>query len=157
MKVVKYDIRYAEIPAKDIYNYVGPWDYRDDERRRNKRQYLYDQKKDWYDALEEDILANGYKNPILIVCGQLAPNDWNTIPEFAKKKSLVCNILGGSRLFIGQKHSLVIPCIISDFLGTFSTQPKLYQPSEIKKYFTNPPSIIKYSKFGLDLRDTPQG
>jgi hypothetical protein len=155
MKVVKYKVRYAELPAKDIYNYVGPWDYRDDERRRFKRQYLYDQKKEWYDELEKDILINGYKNPILIVCGELAPGDWSSIPEFAKKKSLVCNILGGSRLFIGQKHSLLVPCIISDFLGRFSDCPDIFQPANIKSYFTNPPTDIKYTKYGLDLRTTP--
>lgn len=150
---MNYEIRYIErYPSRKIYNYLGPWDWRDGEERKNKRKDLYYNNKEWYDNLEKDILEKGVLNPILVVYGEIAKNDWLCLPEFIKKDPLICYYLGGSRLFVCQKNDLEIPCIISDFVGKFSNYPKLYHGYEIKKLFTTPPKNIKFTKYGLDIR-----
>lgn len=151
--MLSYDIRFVKnYPSRKIYNYVGPWDINDDENRKKERKHLYEKNKDWFDNLEKDILKNGFKNPILVVCGELAPNDWNCIPEFVKKNPVICYFLGGSRLFVAQKHNLKIPCLVSDFLGKFSNYPKMIHGYEILKCFEDKPKNIKFTKFGLDVR-----
>ncbi|MEM5878051.1 MAG: hypothetical protein QXF12_04185 [Candidatus Aenigmatarchaeota archaeon] len=150
---MNYTVRYVkEYPSRKIYNYLGPWDWRDDEERKERRKYLYYENKEWYDRLEENILKNGILNPILVVCGQIAKNDWCCLPEFVKKEPIICYFLGGSRLFIAQKHNLMIPCLVSDFLGKFSDYPSLYHGYEIREKFSNPPKNIKFTKYGLDTR-----
>ena len=150
-----YKIRFVTLSSRSIYNYVGPWDWNDNEIRRAKRAYLYDRMVTWFDELEQSILLDGIKNPISIVSGKLRLNDWLSLPEYARKNQLTCNLLGGSRLFIAQKHDLPVPCIVSDFTDRFSNCPEVYQATDIKKLFVNPPSRIIYSKHGLDLRTIP--
>lgn len=150
-----YKIRFLELNSRDIYNYVGPWDWRDSIIRQQKRQFIYDDKPEWYNNLENDILLNGFNNPILAVSGQLPKNNWSIIPTYAKKGA-ICNILGGSRLFVAQKHNLTIPVILSDFNNHYSgLGQEIFHSTDILNLFTQPPSRIIYSKWGLDLRDLP--
>lgn len=151
-----YQIKFVIINSRKIYNYIGPWDWRDGLERINKRQYIYDRALNWYNDLEHDILSNGVKNPISVVSGFLAKNDFRSLPEFARKEYLICNIHGGSRLFVCQKHNLDIPCIVSDFNNRFKNAPNLYDVKEIFSLFENKPERIIYSKYGLDLRTMPE-
>lgn len=152
---LEYKIRYVTLPARTIYNYVGPWDWRDSDERRKKRSYIYDRAIEWHDNLEKDIIRNGIKNPISIVSGKISRNDWLSLPDYAKKSQLICNLLGGSRLFVAQKLDMMIPCIVSDFTGRFADSPEIFQAADIKRLFANPPERIIYSKHGLDLRTMP--
>ena len=153
---LQYKILFLELNSREIYNYVGPWDWRDSNDRIGRRRSIFDQKAEWYFNLEQDILENGFKNPILAVSGHMAKNDWAALPEYAKRQKAVCNILGGSRLFIAQKYNLTIPAIISDFSNTFDGMGTiLSQPAEIINLFNEAPSRIIYGKRGLDLREIP--
>lgn len=152
---LEYKIRYVILPSRLIYNYVGPWDWQDSDERRKKRSYIYDRAIEWHINLEKDIIANGIKNPISVVSGKIARNDWLSLPEYAKKNLLICNLLGGSRLFVAQKLDMVIPCIVSDFVNKFDNYPEIFQANDIKRLFANPPERIIYSKYGLDLRSIP--
>lgn len=150
---MNYETRYIEkYPSRKIYNYVGPWDWRDSEERKNARKHLYFDNREWYENLEKDILSRGVLNPILVTYGELAKNDWKCIPEFVKEDPMICCFLGGSRLFVCQKHDLEIPCIVSDFKNKFTQYPRLYHGYEIRKVFASPPKNIKFTKYGLDIR-----
>lgn len=149
---MNYKIRFLILPARNIYNYVGPWDWRDTDIRKEKRRNLYEDKKEWYDNLEKDILKNGFNNPIICKNGGFGKNDLGCIPTWAQKIP-VCYSLGGSRLFIGQKNNLEIPILLSDFNNTYSEIKEVYQAEDIKKFFKNPPTKIIYSSWGLDIRD----
>lgn len=150
--VKTYKIVFSKLRARDIYNYVGPWDWRDDQFRIGKRKYLYENKIEWYQSLETDILANGISDPILVVSGLLPPNDLKTVPKWSLHNSLFCSILGGSRLFVAQKYDLEIPCIISDFNGKFNDLSELSSKSEVEFFFKNGIKNYKLTRWGLDLR-----
>lgn len=151
----RYKIYFSYLPSRSIYNYVGPWDCYDDSSRINRRQHVYYENKDWYDNLEEDIKINGFKNPILVISGELPPNDWRNMPLHGRRNRLTCPQLGGSRLFIGQKLELDIPCIISDFDDRFMHLKEIYHKSEIDEYFADPPENIIYSRWGLRIKTSP--
>ena len=150
----RYKVRYAVLPSRTIYNYVGPWDWQDSPRRRERRRYLFYRKSDWYLNLERDILENGFRNPICIV-NEVPPNDYRGFPEYAKKNGLFCTWVGGSRLFWAQKHSLDIPCLISDFKEQFAGHPEIYNPGDFEPYVETLPCRIVFTKWGLDIRDMP--
>lgn len=151
----RYKIHFAILPARSVYNYVGPWDCYDDSSTIKRKEYKYYENKEWYDSLEEDVVINGYKNPIFIVAGELPPNDWRNMPLHGRRNRLTCNQLGGSRLFVGQKLELEIPCIISDFDGRFNNLKEIYHLSEINEYFTDPLENIIYSRWGLRVKTSP--
>lgn len=150
----KYKIHYVTLESRRIYNYVGPWDWKDSDWRKSRRQYLFDRKKDWYLELEQDILTNGFQNPICIV-NQLPKNDWMSIPEYGQKLGLICNWVGGSRLFWAQKHNLDIPCLVSDFTGKFKDLPEIRHLNQLNQYFKTPPNRVVFTRWGLDIRDIP--
>jgi hypothetical protein len=149
---MKYGIYYQKINSRKIYNYVGPWDWADSEIRKAKRNYLYYDKIDWYKDLEQNIIQNGFLNPILVVSGELSKNDWLAIPEYGRNLGLVCNFIGGSRLFIAQKYDFDIPCIISDLDGKYDHLKNLYHSIELGNYFYDRPEKFYYTKWGLDIR-----
>ena len=147
----KYKIYFIIIDARSIYNYVGPWDWLDNNARKEKRSHIYNNKKDWYDKLEIDISEVGVKNPILIT-NLLPKNDYGAIPDYGKKLGLFCSILGGSRLFCAQKLGIQIPCIISDFKNEYAHMEEISHPNEIKSLFNDPPKNFSFSRWGLDIR-----
>lgn len=150
---MKYGVYFQKINSRKIYNKVGPWDWADDGFRKSKREYLYYDNLDWYINLEQSIIESGFLNPILVVSGELSRNDWLSIPEYGRNLGLICNYIGGSRLFIAQKYDFDIPCIISDLNGKWSHLKNLYHTSELYDYFYDRPDKFYYTKWGLDIRN----
>lgn len=139
-------IRYAEISANNIFNWLAPrnvtlwtafphwresWWSDDTLSLRHKGEEIwiaeFDALTKHYSQLEESILKEGVKHPIKVIAG--APFDKLMAsqfpidvipPEQRTNKVLSTHQFGGSRVYIAQKHNLSIPCLIYDFSNAFS-------------------------------------
>lgn len=154
-----FRIYYAVLPSKDITNCVAPG-YRHvtgdntpsgiAERNRAQANYItnLNHKNNFYKKLEESILKEGFVNPVLIQAGYCTQIYRKYLPEDHQrdiKKALCCDRNGGSRLWVGQKHNLDIPCIISDFCGRFANSgfEELHSQDDVmRKYGVRPKRII---------------
>lgn len=142
MKIKQYRICYDILNSLDIYNLVGPWDINDLNERKEKRKFIYEDQKLFFDNLEKNILLYGIKNPIIVTYGT-PYKDFKLLHNSDKK--FICAYLGGSRLWIAQKHNLMVPCFINDFIGDYPSKDiiglELYKYGNIKN--------TKYKKDGL--------
>ncbi len=154
--MLHYDIRYGFLKARQIYNSVGPWDHSDNDQKKKKGlEYINrvnEKKPGFYDKLEESILKEGIKNPICVVTGKLPGWQWDQMPEEAKKHGVWCPQWGGSRLFIAQKHDMMIPCLISDFAKKFTDLELVTNGNRIKELISMPIKKIIISPRGLIIR-----
>ena len=94
--------------------------------------------------MEDSILKEGLHNPIIVSAGYVSKH----LRFLFKGQTdfLVCDNNGGSRLRLAQKHNLIVPCIILDFVGTFANDPnytELFTPEDILRYFKEPPGNIQ--------------
>lgn len=160
--VVQYKVKYAIIPSREIYNHVGPDSIdnfeiaEEDKPKRHLKWEIYIRTRDEHDGffekLEESILEEGIFNPILVVAGRLHPVTNKVVPKNViadPEKIVVCDFLGGSRLWVCQKHNLDIPCIVSDFTDMFPDAELLNGEKEILAKYRNPPKRVKYESQGL--------
>jgi len=154
--MLQYDIRYGFLPSRQIYNSVGPWDYYDSDEKKIKGQHVIDlvekQKPGFYQKLEESILAIGIRNPICVVTGKLDGWQWDQLPDQAKQAAVWCPQWGGSRLFIAQKHNLMIPCLISDFEKKFTHLQLLTNGNQIKALIDIPIRRIIFTPRGMVIK-----
>lgn len=121
MFYIDYEIKYAVLDSKLISNQCGP---------RGE-----DAKRSFYKDLEKDVLENGFRNPILVIAGQCLSRSFKDLPKEMQddsSKILWCGGNGGSRLWVAQRHKLVIPCIISDHVNMFPDAKVLNSIDEIK-------------------------
>lgn len=118
-----YKIKYAIIEANIIENTIQP------------AQERIDKMKNWFEKLEESILKEGIKNPVVINA----------------KKDGIKSCYGGSRIMIAQKHGLKIPAIIADFDNIFPDAEVLTQPTHIIKKFFTPPAKIRQKPHGISI------
>lgn len=162
-----YRVRYGILNSKIIYNYLCPNEIAI--RHQNARN-------GFFNKLENSILKEGIRNPIMCWALEEWPEKENEkykfykyyhkeqrfakhmIPlEFIDKKILlICRTHGGSRLMIAQKHSLEVPCIISDFCNAFPDYETLTSISEISKKFKDQPKEIRLGKLGVLALHLPQ-
>ena len=128
-----------DLPSNAIFNCIGPTDN------------LLKIKSEFYKRLESSILTNGFRNPIL-VCAGYCPNVYQrNMPKFMKddpNKILSCVKLGGSRLYIAQKHNLIIPCIVSDFKDICKGLQE-YTNNELYQFFKDKPDWIIFGNHGV--------
>ena len=154
--MLQYDIRYGFLPSRQIYNSVGPWDYHDSDEKKIKGQRLIDlvekQKPGFYQKLEESILATGIRNPICVVTGKLDGWQWDQLPDQAKQTAVWCPQWGGSRLFIAQKHNLIIPCLISDFEKKFTHLQLITNGNQIRALIDIPIRKISFTPRGMVIK-----
>ena len=148
-----YDVRYAILNSSDIINLVQP----PNEKYIEIKNKCYN---NFYINLEESILEHGVKNPILVTAGikgsPLTVRNKHKIPNNIELNDIiVCDRLGGSRLWVAQKHNLKIPCIISDFINKFFDKEKLETFEQIYGKFTNRPAKIDADKCGLHVYGLP--
>ncbi|MFA5488436.1 MAG: hypothetical protein WC284_04375 [Candidimonas sp.] len=145
-----FKIYYVVLNANDIINYCGPTrSYIDHLNKKNK----------FYKKLEKSILDCGFRNPILVTAGRAGiPNiRIDKLPENIDiDDSLICDRHGGSRLWVGQKHNMDIPCIVSDFVGRFfDHENELKNTLDIKNCFTDKPEIIRINAHGVHIKSAP--
>lgn len=154
--MLHYDIRYGFLKARQIYNSVGPWDFYDNEQKKKKGlDYILrveEQKPGFYKQLEESILKEGVRNPICVVTGKLDGWQWDQLPEEAKLHGVWCPQWGGSRLFIAQKHDMMIPCLISDFEKKFTHLEHIVNGNRIRELIDVPIKKIIFSKRGMIIK-----
>lgn len=165
-----YVVRYGLIPSRTIFNYCGPrtLDYAMKgftEEEINQKSLLsqrwldrYNKENQFYIKLEESILKEGFRNPLLVIAGNPNAVPKNTLPEYMQedsKKILVCNLNGGSRLWVAQKHNIDVPCLISDFVEMFPEFAKIDAVQEMKKYYKDDPERLKYGEDGLWIKSLP--
>ena len=132
---LNYTVHYTALPSRAIYNLVGPYDFRDDEDRKALGHSQIQQQQQFYDSLEQSIQAEGFLNPIVVIAGKVFDMEWPTLPLFAQREKLVCPQYGGSRLWVGQKLGLAVPCIVCDYSKNFSSAVELKTTVDIKRKF----------------------
>lgn len=164
-----FEIRYVILDSNLVFNQCGPmsagpagWD---DEavkiRKQRAAKYIaaMNKKTGFYDKLEESILKEGVRNPILVRCGWCPEGKIKDLPlemQNDSSKILVCDSSGGSRLMITQKHNMKIPCIITDFVGRFSSQQLLNDEDDILMVHKDEPKKVIINDHGVGIMDLPQ-
>lgn len=145
-----YTVRYAELPARSIYNHLQPTDSAIQQRNAVTQ---------FYEKLETSIRNHGIQNPINILCG--GPADWlrlKTLPNHMKEnpqRALICWSIGGSRLMIAQKLDLVVPCLIADYTDQFTDCPCVESENDAYSYFAVRPKKIRFNRTGVWIKDLP--
>jgi hypothetical protein len=112
----------------------------------------YDAITEHYTKLEESILKEGFRNPIILTCGRPFNRRQSFIPpELRQKKDLLImeGFDGGSRLWVAQKYNIPVPCIINDRTGKYADYPELFKKEDILKYYKDPPEYINFSYKGV--------
>lgn len=166
---LKFEIRYAVLDSGIIFNQCGPasagpkgWDSKSIQEREQMAKNWIDamnKRNDFYNRLEESILKDGFRNPILVRSGWCPPRKVQYLPREMEQdpdKILVCDANGGSRLWVAQKHNLNVPCIISDFNGRFINENMLQSTEEIGGYYNDVPDYIEIiENHGVRVRGVP--
>ena len=163
-----FNVHYVELDSNLIYNEAGPervgtkgWSEEDIKSKKAAGlKYIakMNRKNGFYDKLEESILKEGFRNPILIKSGWCSGITKRRRPPELKnniKNLLVCDSLGGSRLYVAVKHNMKIPCIVADFVGRFSDQPKLNSAEAILSYFVDKPEEVIINEMGMYMKFLP--
>ena len=146
----KYIVRYSVLDATSVFNYIGPdvlgtainHKLRLDNNKiqeRNKRD-------NFYNNLEKSILEEGFRNPIIVSAGWTSGGIYRNLPKEIQDKGMrnlvICHQLGGSRLYIAQKHRLQIPCIIKDYSNVFRDLPVLDNEESIRILYKDQPTNV---------------
>lgn len=106
---------------------------------------LFNQKTGHFDFIERDILANGILNPVMLSRGFLKQRSADEIPPQLRGRSdlLVSEYLGGSRIWVAQKHNLPVPAIVSDANDDL-VGAVLSTAADVDSYFANRPAHTSF-------------
>ena len=104
-----------------------------------------------YSKLEESILNEGIRNPVVITCGYPKKRSIKHVPpEMLEKPEssllLLEGTTGGSRLHIAQKYNMVIPCFVNDWTGRFDRAPEITTEAQARLYYKDQPNTVTISK-----------
>lgn len=143
-----YTVRFTYIQARDIANLL---------EQSEPAMRRIEGNSSFYSRLERSIMQEGFRNPILVSAGFCPPNLKCRLPTSMEQNDtvLACYRLGGSRLFMAQKHDLRIPCIVSDFIGRFADCELLTTSDDIASKFKDKPAWITFQPDGvyMDMLD----
>lgn len=153
-----YRVHYVFLPANDIFGMVGRcgggynsvWaDWSD--LGRSKREIIMKEYEEGLDAicghykkLEDSILKDGFRNPIIITCGRPKKRVMENLPPEMRELPprdllLLETTMGGSRLHVAQKHNMKIPCIVNDWCGRFLREPEIVRAEDARQLYKDPP------------------
>lgn len=137
-KVTDYRVKYAYVDAKRItHRLVRNPHYCNDKVQLNGWCRVpvehAQHKRKFFAALEEDVKANGYRNPIVIYA----------LPEGLHLS------FGASRLRVAQKLGIEVPCIINDYTGEFAEEVDVTGET-VPEFFTDPPRRWKFGQYGFN-------
>ena len=147
---VSAQIRYAILPSRSIFNMIAPND---------QVMETFNNEYDFYPRLEESILKEGVRNPIIVRAGWCPAQFRDRLPMDMKDVSsriLICDKNGGSRLVMAQKHELDVPCIINDYIGRFEQMPELKDENDVLSYYKDKPKEITINHYGVRVMGIPQ-
>jgi hypothetical protein len=161
----RFTVRYMHLSARDIFGMVGRsgggyntiWSDWSDQGRINRELIMkeYEEELDklcgHYQKLEQSILNQGIRNPIIVTCGNPKKRSVDLLPPEMRSISpnrllLLETSTGGSRLHICQKHNLSIPCLVNDWHGRFSNEKLVATETEAKQYYQDPPKYISFHR-----------
>lgn len=147
-----FSVRYGLIDPNLIVNYCGP----------KSQQYIdkLNRESGFYERLEQSILRDGFRNPILVTSGhQGCPNiKVDRVPAELRRdleKILICDRNGGSRLWVAQRHNIPVPCLISDFVGRFRDLEELNTIEEVESKYADRARKIVANEHGIHIYDLP--
>jgi len=161
-----YTLRYVWVPAHNVINMRGPeftyspksWDQPSELHRRiqagQRLVGLMNAKLNFYNRLEESILTTGIANPVILTSGYPKFLSLEDIPPFLRvvpEQMLVCEVSGGARLMLAQKHNMQVPAIVVDYVGMFSEAKELTSEAEIRECFQHKPANINKTNRGLHV------
>ena len=163
-----YVLRYGILASNLIFNECGPfsggpvgWDDKAIAARKKKGDAYIAHRNTidhYFIRIEDSILKEGFRNPILVDCGMCAhiidSGKHPRLPLHMQEdhsQILTCSSNGGSRLWVAQKHNMEIPCVISDWVGRFSDFKQINSREELLEYYIDEPIRIRPRSFGLRL------
>lgn len=103
-----------------------------------------------YEKLEQSILKEGFRNPLIITCGHPIKRTMAHLPPELRKVPpnelfLLEGVTGGSRLWVAQKLGIPVPCIVNDTTGKFKQGTRILSASQAKRYFRDVPKTLTLS------------
>lgn len=160
--VPRFSVRYVELDPSEIFGMVGrcgggyntvweDWS----QAGRKKREYIIAAFEEGlnkicghYQRLEQSILKEGLRNPLVITCGLPRKRDLKHLPPEMlalppQDLLLLEGTAGGSRLWAAQKLGIKVPCIVNDWHGRFDDCPEIVSPEDARKYFKDQPALVK--------------
>jgi hypothetical protein len=165
------EVRYVTLPANEIFGMVGRcgggyntlWADWSEDGRRKRDLIMQEFEKELdnicghYSKLEQSILSEGIKDPVIVTCGLPKKRSIKHLPPEMLDRPVQDLLLlegttGGSRLYIAQKYNMNIQCIVNDWTGRFKDHPKLGSAEQVKSLFNNPPAVVNIdNKMGLTV------
>lgn len=96
-----------------------------------------------YTRLEDSIAREGIRNPVMLTSGPLLRRKAEELPPavLADPGRLVCEWLGGSRLYVAAKMGIMVPAIINDFAG-LEYGELIPTGTDLKQFFKDQPKQI---------------
>lgn len=143
---------FTMLPSREIYNYISPENESPGHIDRLNKQNGF------FNKLEESILKNGIRYPILVSIGWAPKAIIDRLPQDIQEdfdNTFVCFTKGGSRLWVAQCHNLEVPCIVSDFVGKFFDQNELNE-EEITECFKDSSVRVAYGAKGIVIQNLPE-
>ena len=138
---------------------VGPHGWDSDtisQRKIRAKKYIdsHNKKNGFYIKLEESILKDGIRNPILVSAGWCSHRLHKRMPMYMQNdinKVLICDRLGGSRMYVAQKHNMDIPCIVSDHVDMFPDAPEYNSEEDLFALYETKPKKILINHTGVHV------
>ena len=143
-----------------------PWHDRRYEPLRDLMERLYvegfNRSGGHYRHLEESIGREGFRNPIMASVGKLERRKLSELPPRLHGgkfwvQPLICEYLGGSRLWIAQIIGLLVPCIINDYCNAFPEAEVLPDIKAVLSKFRDQPARISINAEtgAVEMNDMP--
>ena len=167
----EYHLKPCNIDSKSIWNLRGPetfgpvgWDPATKKAKREAAEQYIEKVNNtcdgWFQKLEDSILSDGFKNPIIVHAGYLPTNEVGKLPKKYHKdvnQIFACYSLGGNRLYIAQKHNLDVPCLVCDYNNLVPGIDPLYTIPDVKAFWTTPPLRMDFKPLGLVVWGVDRG
>lgn len=108
-----------------------------------------------YERLEVDLRTNGFRNPVMLSAGGLDRRDPREIPPGTERPVIACEYLGGSRVWVAQKHDMMVPAIVNDRANVFSDALTVTSTADLLQHFTDKPRTAKLGPSGAYVYNLP--
>lgn len=169
-------VRFAVLPAERVFNLCSPrylpeitkhwpgkrpwWDaHYNAVRDLMERMYVdkFNGASRHYERLQQSVAAQGFRNPIMVSAGGLQHRRQSELPPglWGRDDNIVCEYLGGSRLWVAQRLGLDIPCIVNDANGVVPDGEVLDSCADIACKFVDLPARVRLDERGAYVNDLP--
>ena len=154
-------VRFVHLKAREIFGMVGRcgggynslWADWTPEGREKRQLIMQEYEEELnkicghYSKLEESILKEGIRNPVVVTCGYPKKRTIKHVPPemLAREEStllLLEGTTGGSRLHIAQKYNMTIPCFINDWTGRFKHSQQITTEQQARAYYKDQPELV---------------